>query len=105
MGSLALDTRREDGRAIVSLSGDLDLATVPTLRAAAHGELGAADCTALVLDLERLGFVDSTGIGCWIALRNSAEEAGKAFELVAMPPAALRTVRIAGLASLFGLDG
>lgn len=51
MSALSLGTRREAGRTVVSLTGDLDPATVPTLREAALAELTAADCKILVLDL------------------------------------------------------
>lgn len=87
----------------MSLSGELDLATVPILREAALAELAEAGCATLVLDLDGLTFLDSTGLGCWIELRNRAEEQAKALELEAVPAGARRTVTIAGLAPLFGL--
>lgn len=104
MSSLSLETRHDADRAILTLTGELDLATVPSLREAALLELGAPGCTTLVLDLIGLTFLDSTGLGCWVDLRNRADEDGKALELQSVPPAAMRTVTIAGLASLFGLD-
>ncbi len=88
----------------MSLDGELDLATVPRLREAAIAELGDPDCAGLVLDLEHLTFLDSTGLGCWIELRNRAEDAGKAMQLRDIPLAARRTVTIAGLAPIFGLE-
>ena len=104
MGSLSLGTRREADRAVVSVVGELDLATVPTLRETAVRELDAPDVTTLVLDVEGLTFLDSTGLGCWIELRNRAEDSGKRLELMSVPPAARRTVSIAGLATVFGLE-
>jgi anti-sigma B factor antagonist len=101
---LSLSTRHDAGRAIVTLTGELDLATVPSLREAALAALDAATTSTLVLDLAGLTFLDSTGLGCWIELRNRAEDDGKALELESIPPGAMRTVTIAGLASLFGLD-
>jgi len=87
----------------VSLTGDLDLATVPSLREAAAAELNAADCKILVLDLNGLTFVDSTGLGCWIDLRNLATAGGKELSLENVPVLARRTVTIAGLADVFGI--
>lgn len=104
MSSLSLRTRRDSGRAVVSLTGELDLATVPSLREAALAELSSADCQVLVLDVGGLSFLDSTGLGCWIELRNRAERLGKTMELDAVRPGTLRTVTIAGLAGLFGLE-
>jgi anti-anti-sigma factor len=104
VSSLSLGTRRDGARTVVSLTGDLDLATVPTLREAALNELASPECEALVLDLAELTFLDSTGLGCWIDLRNQAHERGKTIEFVSVPAAARRTVAIAGLADLFGID-
>lgn len=104
MSSLSLRARHDHDRAVLSLAGELDLATVPSLRDAALEALSVVGCTALVLELAGLTFLDSTGLGCWIELRNRAEEAGQAFVLEAVPPTARRTVTIAGLAPLFGLD-
>lgn len=89
---------------MVALDGELDLATVPSLRETGLAALDSPECTTLVLDLGGLTFLDSTGIGCWIELRNRAEDDGKVLELQSVPPAAKRTVTIAGLAALFGLD-
>jgi anti-sigma B factor antagonist len=104
VSSLSLGTRAEGARTVVSLTGDLDLATVPSLREVALRELAAPACEVLVLDLAELTFLDSTGLGCWIDLRNQARERGKSIEFVSAPLAARRTVAIAGLAELFGLD-
>ncbi len=100
-----MSTRREGDRWIVSLDGELDLATVPLLRDAAREGLADDTCSVLVLDLAELSFLDSTGLGCWIELRNATEDSGKSLRLESVPPSALRTVTIAGLAPLFGLDG
>ena len=104
MSSLTLSSRRDGDRCVVSLVGDLDLATVPTLRSTAMAELDAPECATLVLDFERVTFLDSTGLGCCVDLRNRAEDAGKGLQLTSMPHAARRTVTIAGLAPIFGLD-
>ena len=75
------------------------------LREAARPGLEDDGCAVLVLDLAALSFLDSTGLGCWIELRNATEDVGKSLRLESVPPSALRTVTIAGLAPLFGLDG
>lgn len=104
MSSLSLRARHDNGRAVLTIVGELDLATVPSLREAGISALSEPGCRALLLDLAGLTFLDSTGLGCWIELRNRAEESGQDFALHAIPPPARRTVTIAGLAPLFGLD-
>lgn len=100
-----MGTRRDADRWIVSLAGELDLATVGLLREAAQPALDDPTCTTLVLELAELTFLDSTGLGCWIELRNATEDTGGSLVLENVPPSALRTLTIAGLAPLFGLDG
>src|SRR3954447_7692024 len=52
-----------DGRAtVVTVSGELDMATVPALRGALSGALGRG-ISRLVIDLGAVTFVDSVGIG------------------------------------------
>lgn len=105
MGSLSLSTRRDVHRLVVSVAGELDLATVPMLREAVRPVLDDPALDTVVLDLAELTFLDSTGLGCWIELRNATEDTGKVLILESLPPSVMRTVSIAGLAPLFGLDG
>ena len=102
---MTLSTRRDADRSIVSLAGELDLATVAQLREAAQPALDDPTCAVLVLELAELTFLDSTGLGCWIELRNATEDTGKALLFESIPPIVMRTVSIAGLAPLFGFDG
>src|SRR5579875_242368 len=103
MSALSLGTRHDGARTVLALAGDLDLATVTALREAAIAELDADHCRELVLDLAGLDFLDSTGLGCWIDLRNEAADRGKSLRLERMPAIAGRTVTLAGLAELFGV--
>ena len=62
VGSLSLSTRREaEPNRSSSVVGELDLATVPPLRETAVQALDDPECSTLVLDLEGLSFLDSTG--------------------------------------------
>ena len=106
MSSLWLGTRQEGTVTVLALDGELDLATVPSLRESAISELERPECQTLVLDLTRLTFLDSTGLGCWIDLRNYAQQHGKSLEFGSAPRVVRRTVTMAGLAELFGMtDG
>jgi anti-sigma B factor antagonist len=58
---LRIDSRSEDGRVVIRLDGELDMASAPLLQVAL--EAAETDATsALVLDLEHLRFMDSTGL-------------------------------------------
>lgn len=106
MSSLSLDTRQEGAVTVLTLRGDLDLATVSILRESALGELDRPECETLVLNVAKLTFLDSTGLGCWIDLRNHAQQRGKSLRFESVPVVVRRTVTLAGLAELFGMtDG
>jgi anti-anti-sigma factor len=105
VSSLSLDTRRKGAVTVLVLRGDLDLATVPLLREPALEELERSECRTLMLDLAELTFLDSTGLGCWIDLRNQAQQRGKSLEFDSVPQVVRRTVTIAGLADVFGMAG
>lgn len=105
MSLLSLDTRREGAVTVLAVRGDLDLATVALLREPAMEELERTECQKLVLDLTGLTFLDSTGLGCWVDLRDHAQELGKSLEFESALPVVQRTVTIAGLAELFGIAG
>ena len=91
----AVDVQRRDDVAIVRPRGELDLATVETLRAALDDINGAG---RLVLDLRGLSFLDCAGLHLLMALHQRAQRAG--FQLALLAPAAPADKPI----KLLGLD-
>jgi anti-anti-sigma factor len=90
----AVGVQRRSGAAIVQPRGELDLATVGTLRAALDGvEIPGR----LVLDLNGLSFIDSTGLRLLVALDQRARR--EQFELMLIAPAAPvdRAIHVSGL--------
>ena len=71
-----LEERRARGRTILTIHGELDLATVDSVRA----RLDALRATreAVVLDLDQLDFMDSTGIR--MILQAAQDGAGTGWE-------------------------
>jgi anti-sigma B factor antagonist len=81
--SFAVEVQRRDDVAIVQPRGELDLATVETLRATLDGIKGTG---RVVLDLRGLSFIDSTGLHLFVALHQRAQRDG--FRLTMLAPAA-----------------
>lgn len=104
MGGFELSTRHDGADSIISLHGDLDMAAAPVLLAAGTKELDSTTCAALVLDLTGLGFLDSTGLGCWVDLHKRAAGLGKTLRIENLPEDARRIVDIGGLSMLLDLD-
>lgn len=89
---------------VIQVAGDLDMASAPALSEAAREELSHEQCRTLVLNLEQLEFLDSTGLGCFVQLHNHANQLAKVLQLQEVPAPAQRVLTLGGLASLFGLD-
>jgi stage II sporulation protein AA (anti-sigma F factor antagonist) len=88
------EVRRRDEVAIVQARGELDIATVETLRAALDA---IGDAGRLVLDLSRLSFIDSSGLHLLTALHRRAQQDGIQLKLVAPAPPRDRAIQLSGL--------
>jgi len=92
----AANTRR------VAVSGDIDLATATTLRSTLMAALdGPPPAPAMLqVDLAGVGFLDSTGIGALVGVRNHATTKACLVQLVGLQPPVRRVLAVTGL-----LDG
>ena len=91
----AVDVQRRDDVAVVRPHGELDLATIETLRAALDGVENAG---RLMLDLRGLSYIDSTGLHLLVALHQRAQRDGFQLTLVMPPAPADRAIALSGLA-------
>jgi anti-anti-sigma factor len=89
----------QDGHCLV-LDGDLDSQTAPRLDAAVQRSV----VDELVIDLTRVGFVDSSGLRVLIAAHASHDEEGRRLVLRSPGPAVLRLFEITGLSEHFHLE-
>ena len=81
---------------LVRVSGDLDVATSPRFKETLDAVLDTGSQTVL-LDLEGVDFLDSTGISAIVVARRSLEERGASLSIDGLSPAAERVLEIAGL--------
>jgi anti-sigma B factor antagonist len=100
--SIDLTTVKDGSIAVFALSGTLDIATSPTLRAALL-EAADRDDHQMIVDLTQLEFLDSTGLGALIGAHKRASEHGGAILLVAHEGQILRLLRITGLLEVFSV--
>ena len=96
--TLTIDVQAAEGGSaqVFVLHGSLDIATSPTARAAL---VEAADRGEheIIVDLTRVEFLDSTGLGALIGAQRRAKEHGGQLRLVAGEGQILRLLRITGL--------
>ncbi|BBY81321.1 STAS domain-containing protein [Mycolicibacterium pulveris] len=91
----------QDGVAVVSVSGDVDVATVAALEASINEAL-AAKPTALIIDLSDVDFLASAGLQTLVAT-NEAVNKTTAFAVVAHGSATSRPIQLTGLDQVFAL--
>jgi anti-sigma B factor antagonist len=77
---LLIDVRHEQDRAVLSLRGELDLASSPLLQGEIDGSEVAA-AAIVVLDLEELEFIDSTGLRVLLTAHERSRERGQEFAI------------------------
>lgn len=99
---LAVTTSTVGGQAVVSVNGEVDVYTAPTLRDQLTGLLDSGT-KSVIVDMSQVGFCDSTGLGSLVAALNHAREKGGTLALVAAQDRVLKLLRITGLDQVFTL--
>jgi anti-sigma B factor antagonist len=97
---LTLATREVGGTTIVSVGGEIDVYTAPKLRDKIT-ELVAAGAHDLVIDLEAVEFLDSTGLGVLVGGLKKVRAHDGSLQLVCTQDRLLKIFRITGLAKVF----
>ena len=86
----------EGGRAVVFVQGEIDLSTARHV-AIALSQARALGAEHIVLDLEKVSFLDSSGLRVVLSADAEAKEAGVGFEIIPGPASVQRVFEIAGL--------
>jgi anti-sigma B factor antagonist len=97
---LTLATREVDGRAVVAVGGEIDVYTAPNLRDCIT-ELVSAGTYDIVIDLEGVEFLDSTGLGVLVGGLKKVRAHDGSLELICTQERLLKIFRITGLAKVF----
>jgi anti-sigma B factor antagonist len=99
---LSIHVHVVDDVEVFELTGSLDIATSPTVRAAltSASERGGHQ---LIVDLTQVDFLDSTGLGALIGGQRRAREFNGEVRLVAKEGQILRLLRITGLLKVFSV--
>jgi anti-sigma B factor antagonist len=96
-----IDVRSQDQVKIIKLRGRLSLGeSVDRLRATMEDLISAGD-NRLVLDLEELTTMDSSGIGLLSRFLTSAKQQGGSLKLVNPSKFVVQTLKLVGLLNLF----
>jgi anti-sigma B factor antagonist len=97
---LTLATREVDGTTIVAVGGEIDVYTAPKLRDKIT-ELVADGIYDLIVDMEAVEFLDSTGLGVLVGGLKKVRAHDGSLQLVCTQDRLLKIFRITGLAKVF----
>ena len=99
--AIATAVAYQNGIAVLTVGGDIDLATVPELEAAIDEALVPRP-TGLVIDLSEVGFLASAGLQALVATHNNVSPSAQ-FAVVANSAATSRPIQLTGLDQIFEL--
>jgi anti-sigma B factor antagonist len=92
-----VEVRNEGPASVLALSGELDLASSPTLEQELDRALEAGT-SQLIVDLRELEFMDSTGLSVIVKAHQRVEEAGGQFGVVKGSTQVQRLLSLTGVA-------
>jgi anti-anti-sigma factor len=99
IGPFTCQVSTEEGLAVVSPRGELDMATVGAVEERLK-QLRRQGVGKIVLDLGGLTFMDSSGLHLVTRWTNEASQDGFAFELEPGPPAVQRIFELAAMQNM-----
>ena len=97
---LTISTREADGKTVVVVGGEIDVYTAPRLRDEIT-ELVAGGVYDIVIDMQAVEFLDSTGLGVLVGGLKKVRAHDGSLQLVCNQDRLLKIFRITGLAKVF----
>ncbi len=97
---LSVTNREHGGRMVVELAGEIDVHTAPLLRENVSNLLGAGH-HHLVVDMEHVDFLDSTGLGVLVGGLKRVRVHDGSLHLVCTQEKILKIFEITGLSKVF----
>ena len=99
---LKLSTSRDGEVCVVTVAGEVDVYTSPSLKIALADAAGDG-CRIVIADLADVPFIDSSGLGVLVGALRRMREAGGEMRLVSERDAVVKILRITGLDRVFPL--
>ena len=99
---LKLGHYRKDGIEVVTVEGEIDIYTAPRLRELLI-DLAGQGSYQLIVNLEKAGFLDSTGLGVLVGGVKRVRPQDGSLDLVCTQERILKIFKITGLTKVFGI--
>jgi anti-sigma B factor antagonist len=101
---LGLDVSKVDSHAVVDVKGEIDVYTAPKLREKLI-ELVSEGSYDVVVNLEGVDFLDSTGLGVLVGALKRVKAHDGSLSLVCTQDKILKIFKITGLTKVFPIHG
>ena len=102
MNPLAVKRTESDGYELLTVEGELDIATAPRMISALNEAL-AAMARPLLVDLSHVVFMDSTGLALLMNARRRAQRSGHGFAIICPRGPISRVFEIADMVETLGV--
>ena len=99
---LTLGHHAKDGIEVIDVQGEIDMYTAPRLRELLI-DLVSKGSYQLVVNLDKVGFLDSTGLGVLVGGLRRVRAHDGSLDLVCTQERILKIFRITGLTKVFGI--
>ena len=99
---LKLGHYARDGFEVVDVQGEIDIYTAPRLRELLI-DLVSKNSYQLIVNLEKVGFLDSTGLGVLVGGLKRVRAHDGSLDLVCTQQRILKIFKITGLTKVFGI--
>ena len=99
---LKLSHHAKDGIEVIDVQGEIDIYTAPRLRELVI-DLVSKGSYQLVVNLDKVGFLDSAGLGVLVGGLKRARAHDGSLDLVCTQQRILKIFRITGLTEVFGI--
>lgn len=100
---LSLTTHDDGGAVVLGVSGEVDVYSAPALGDRINEILDSGQ-RRVVVDLNAVEFIDSTGLGTLVGGHNRARELGGQLHLVCAVDRVIKLLRITGLDDVFTIS-
>jgi len=98
---LDIETKMQDGVKVVKLTGRLSMGSALDRFNATMTELLREGHNRIILDLEEVPTIDSSGIGMLVRFLTTTKQSGGAIRLLKPSKFAVQTLKMVGLLNLF----
>lgn len=100
----SIDFRRAHENVVVAVSGELDVATAPVLRARLSDLIENQGNMSLAIDMKNLTFMDSTGVHVLVQASSQLRARGGQLKLTSVPPSTYRLLTFCGITRILPVE-